>query len=438
LTKQATPKEDAATMPLANSLQHPLRLRRLFGVKTPTPRFENSDAPRLLLYAASNIGLGHLLRVLRIAQRVRQLRPEVNILLLTDNPHLSDLGPELAVPAILLPGFTFDTDSFSETPRSLRKKNSQLRDIRAALIQTTVAAFQPHVFLMDTNPHGKRNELQPALCHLARRSPSTRRVLQMRDIPFPPGENFRLSASPKRITEDSKLYDYLFVAGDSQFFDLATEYNWPDPVKRKLLYLGFITPETEKTQPATRSGSIVASFGGGWEAEPLASKVAQACLRLKEQIGDNLSLDLYPGPALQKEAFHKLENLLVDHPDIRIRQFSADFPQVLARADLAILQAGSTVFQILESPIPIILYARDFKTQEQQYRAARIRQFPNIETIDADWLENNDLDALMRNMLLAERTTRKTRFAYDGVNRAAKSLIQLLDSPNTRPETHGL
>jgi predicted glycosyltransferase len=56
----------------------------------------------------------------------------------------------------------------------------------------------------------------------------------------------------------------------------------------------------------------------------------------------------------------------------------------LAQADLAVLQAGSTPFQLLGSDAPILLTARDFKSREQAERARRLAALPGVRLLPND------------------------------------------------------
>lgn len=393
-----------------------------------------SDAPaRLLLYCASNVGLGHMFRLLRIARRVREMVPDLNILLLTDNLHLDITLAQDDVAVVKLPRFEFSNDQFEERPRCLRMENSQLRAIRAETIRAVVAAYAPRVFLMDTNPHGKRNELKPALQYLARWRPDCTRILQLRDIPFPPDESFRLQKDQSRLEKDVALYHRIWAAGDPDFFDMAVAYEWPESLSHKLEYLGFVIPPfPEKPEKPGEPRRIVASFGGGWEAQELAGKVLDAYLELVRRSGVRLCLDLYTGPALPESQLRPLQERVRERSDIRVCRFDASFSEALAQADLAILQGGSSPFQILETDIPLVIYARDFKTKEQQCRCEKLAAYPGVRVIDQAWMEAHVLDETLEEMLAAPREKRQTGLHFDGVEKGARALAELLGSSGTQ------
>ncbi|OPZ08938.1 MAG: hypothetical protein BWZ08_00802 [candidate division BRC1 bacterium ADurb.BinA292] len=403
--------------------------------------FEPTDPPRVLLYTASNVGLGHLFRVLRTAAELRRLLPRVNLLLLTDTEHLhvTQYYGQLAV--LRLPNFHYFGENFREKPVGLELSKGKLRLLRYNAMLAAVHSFQPHVFLMDTAPHGKRNELYPVLEYLAAQRRPPIRILQLRDVPFVPGEAERTDDARRQLTRNPDFYDYLFVAGDPQYFDLAKVYDWPKKITRKLFYLGFIIPEADGDgPPAVESGTereiermmqrparrIVASFGGGWEAEELGGALLAAYAELAAQRGEPLQFYLFTGPSAEDAALAGLQARAAGRDDVLIRKFSPRFSHLLARCDLAVLQAGSTPFQILETDIPMLLYARDFKSKEQQFRAEQMIRFANVELLGEDGGQPAVLRAAMARLLDAPRVPRRTGFRYGGVRRSARAIAAML------------
>jgi len=423
------------------------------GLAVSRPSMPSDSASRrVLLYAASVVGLGHMLRLVRIATRLRELVPGVEILLISDHPNLSSeqLGAEIAT--VKLPGYRFREGSFQEEPAALGLTCEQLYRMRVNIIMATVASFQPHAFLMDTAPHGKRNELKPALKWLGRSGTRATRILQLRDIPFPPEDKSKVNPSLARLRTEHEFYDRIFVAGNETFCDVVNEYDLPSEIARKIEYVGFVIPNRRSARgnSAGVSGSgtlpggdaalqamlnnparrIVAGFGGGWEADTLAPAVLDAFERLiasaPNSASGKLQLFMFTGPRIGDKVSAEIERRISGRDDIYISRFSSSFSEVLARADLAFLQAGSSIYQILDGDQPAILYARDFKTSEQQQRAERLARWPGIRLIDQNWMGQNSLADLMTSMLAAPRAARHTGYDFNGVQRAAESIAAIL------------
>lgn len=449
---------------------------RLFGSQGPEtwtarllePSIRDSGRVRVLMYCASNVGLGHLHRLTRIADALRAEIAELDVLLVTDTQTLTAGEIDPAIGLVRLPAFEFRDGSFKNRPAGMELEKQELRDLRANLILAAATGFQPHVVLMDTNPHGKRNELEPLLELMARLKKPPVRILLLRDIPFPPEEASRLSGDRARAEADFAFYDRIFVAGDRSFFDLTRHYGWSREVDARLEYLGFVSPAgkararevttdtdpgsvnlrkpvpverwegeggavspVEGEQPAIRETKslprhcrIVAAMGGGWELETFGHPVVDAYLHLYPDGGHGAQFSLFTGPGVETSEFDGLAALVKGRPDMRIERYSREFADELKSCDLAVLQAGSTPFQILESDIPMLIYSRDYSTAEQESRAERLCVYPGIERIRREDLEPSRLAGRMRTLLDEPRSRRTTGFSFAGAERAAEIIAE--------------
>lgn len=390
-----------------------------------------SGQPRLLFYCASNVGLGHLGRTLRVIAGLRSRLPEASFMLATDARD-SVLATQAANLACLrLPSFAFtDETSFSEKPFALSLSKRQLHIIRRNLLLTLVHSYQPNLVYMDTLPHGKQDEMREALRWLKRRHPGSRVVLCMRDIPAAPDETFKFTQSAL-VEKALAPYDRILIAGDSAFFDPGKEYGWPKAVQEKSRHIGFVVPrQVNPEKPHGGIQRILAAFGGGWEATALGKAVIEAVAAAQHQATSPLHLDLVTGPNLSPNELATLEKSKPESLSVSIQTYASDFAGLLARADVAILQAGSTVFQVLESDTPLILYYRDFKDREQEVRARLLQKFDGISVLGKPDLSADALTVELVKALSSKRTPRKTGFSFDGVENAVAEVLRLLPGPH--------
>jgi predicted glycosyltransferase len=386
--------------------------------------FAHDAPPRVMLYCASNVGLGHLHRLKRLAVALRKEIEAVDLLLVTDTQSLSAAEIDPDVGLVRLPGSQFQQGSFEGRAAGLSLDKNQLRDLRANLILAAGISFRPDALVMDTNPHGKRNELEPLLKHLARMDVPPYRVLEVRDIPFPPDEQSRLNADPKRVAADFALYDAVYVAGAPEFFDLAAEYKWPRSLAERLNYLGFVLPEMATHPPKhdPRVRRITAALGGGWEVETFGRPLIEAALKLRDSSSFSIAFTLVTGPAVDESARDELAALAKGAPEITLERYTSEFHGQLRSSDLAVLQAGSTPFQILDTDIQMLIYSRDYATREQEVRAERLARYPGVGRLLPDDLEPDSLARRMREALDSPRVARKTGLGFNGAQQAAKLL----------------
>jgi UDP-N-acetylglucosamine--N-acetylmuramyl-(pentapeptide) pyrophosphoryl-undecaprenol N-acetylglucosamine transferase len=110
--------------------------------------------PRLLFYAVNGLGLGHVTRLIAIARQVRRRVPDAEILFLTSSEAESVIYRE---------GFA----AFKVPSKTLRAQVNIRSATYARLLQTVtiniMAAFNPHVLVVDTFPAGVIQELLPVL-----------------------------------------------------------------------------------------------------------------------------------------------------------------------------------------------------------------------------------------------------------------------------------
>ena len=110
--------------------------------------------PRLLFYAVNGLGLGHVTRLIAIARQLRRQVPDAEIVFLTSSEAESVIYRE---------GFA----AFKVPSKTLRAEANIRPATYARLLQTLVlnlvAAFSPHVLVVDTFPAGVIQELLPVL-----------------------------------------------------------------------------------------------------------------------------------------------------------------------------------------------------------------------------------------------------------------------------------
>src|SRR5207248_3409922 len=110
--------------------------------------------PRILFYAVNGLGLGHVTRLLAIARKLRVLMPEAEIVFLTSSE---------AEDVIFREGFA----AFKVPSKTIRMDAHIRPSTYSRMVQTVtlnlLAAFHPHILVVDTFPAGAIQELLPVL-----------------------------------------------------------------------------------------------------------------------------------------------------------------------------------------------------------------------------------------------------------------------------------
>lgn len=392
------------------------------------------EGPRVLAYCASNIGLGHYIETVRTMAAMKRRRPDLEILLATDSRE-REMAERAGLARLELPGFEFvDDTQFKERPRCLNVENKRIRALRAAVLERVVKTFEPALIFMDGNPHGKRDEMLPAL-RLGRKL-GARPVMLMRDIPAPPGEKHKLAGTEAQILKHAAHYDRLLISSEREFYDVAETYQWPEAVRAKMAYVGFIA---EAVEPRPRAEALapwpaldpaaplaVAGFGGGWAVGETAPRLLDAIEQYRAQSGRALQLVLSIGPASDGATADALVRRAGEMGGVVIERFIPGFGAMLGAADLAILQAGFTVYQILEGATPVVLAPRAYSSREQEARAGRLAQLPGIRALEPGSLDRADWPEIFKWALGQGHPARKTGWRFDGAENAAAEALALL------------
>jgi UDP-N-acetylglucosamine--N-acetylmuramyl-(pentapeptide) pyrophosphoryl-undecaprenol N-acetylglucosamine transferase len=109
---------------------------------------------RWLFYAVNGLGLGHLTRLVGLARQIKQRSPEAQFLFLTTSEAEWLLWQE-GFASVKVPSLT--------ACRRSGLRHSTYSCLLHTVVVNTIAAFRPHVLVVDTFPAGSGQELLPVL-----------------------------------------------------------------------------------------------------------------------------------------------------------------------------------------------------------------------------------------------------------------------------------
>lgn len=109
---------------------------------------------RWLFYAVNGLGLGHLTRLMGLAHQLRQRSPESQFLFLTSSEAESLLWQE---------GFASVKVPSQAACRRSGLNYSTYTCLLHTVVTNAIAAFRPHILIVDTFPAGSAQELLPVL-----------------------------------------------------------------------------------------------------------------------------------------------------------------------------------------------------------------------------------------------------------------------------------
>ena len=325
------------------------------------------------MYSHDTYGLGHIRRTMAIAAQLQN--PNTNILILTGSPIAGRFSFPPQVDFVRIPGMIKKTNE-EYLSMSIKINAGHALDIRKKIIIATVKAFQPHLFIVDKEPLGLKNEILPTLKWLRKCCPRTRTVLGLRDI-MDDAETVKDNWAKKGIYQAlDKYYSEIWSYGIQEFYDPIKEYDIPESVSRKIRFTGYIPREIKSKKEAIQERRrnkiskedklVVVTAGGGGDGYP----IMDAYLSMLELQGSvPYKSILITGPFMPKsqrqEIFRRSRKLKV-----KVFHFYRQMEKIMAAADLVISMGGyNTLCELMSQNTVSLLIPRDTPRLEQTLRA---------------------------------------------------------------------
>lgn len=273
---------------------------------------------KVMLFAYDGTGLGHLMRLVKIAWGLSE---ECQVMVVSGHKAMPDIIPE-EIQYYLLP-------NFSELREEKRYTNEQTNKVRIKILENLIIDFMPDVFVTDYLPLGKRCELARiitsynCLKYFVLRSDIGGDRLTHEDV-----------FSNRNIAILKRYYHRILLASDPIVTSLEV-YSWlPTDILDMIVYIGCVTyPVSTKQIIDTRLAYLtghtqkwmVCSAGGGRISQDFSKK----CIEMaKDKRFADWKIDIIlgnysqlPWPYGQTETFsignitihRKLKNLYLLH-----------------------------------------------------------------------------------------------------------------------------
>ena len=220
---------------------------------------------KVMLFAYDGTGLGHLMRLIKIAWG---LSKECQVMVVSGHKAMPDIIPE-EIQYYLLP-------NFSDLREENCYTNEQTNKIRIKILEKLIQQFKPDAFVTDYLPLGKRCELAGiitgynCLKYFVLRSDIGGDRLTHEDV-----------FSTRNIIILKRYYHRILLASDPVVTSIEV-YSWlPTEIRNMIVYIGCVTYPVSTTQMAetrlaylTRHTKkwIVCSAGGGRISQEFSRK----------------------------------------------------------------------------------------------------------------------------------------------------------------------
>jgi predicted glycosyltransferase len=381
---------------------------------------------RIALYSHDALGLGHVRRNLAIAGALARRETKHATLLVTGAREAGVFPMPPGTDCLALPALTKAGGGYRA--RSIGMRLDALVELRAAAIASALVAFDPDVLIVDKRALGVRKELRPAL-ELLREAGHTRLVLGLRDVLDSPSEVRREWSASGDADAAREYYDALWIYGDPQVYDVATECRLDPELQDRICYSGYLARRHEpKEARYTELRALrlddhpfaLCLVGGGQDGHLLADSFAHA------NFPAGMLGVIVTGPFMPQSERHHLHRLAELRSDLRVVEFLQDPTLLMRRAASVVAMGGyNTICELLTAGARALIVPRTSPRREQLIRAERMAQLGVLDMVRPDELRPRLLTRWIAGDDNGDRSAGK-RVDLNGLRRLPRLLDELI------------
>lgn len=377
---------------------------------------------KLVVYSHDTYGLGNLQRMSSICRYLAETLSNISILLVSGSPmaHSFRMGP--GVDYIKLPCLTrVGTEGYA--PKFLALGINETIKLRADLILSAVANFQPDLLLVDKKPFGVKNELAPALQFIKQKLPRTKLALILRDILDAPDVTTKIWQRHGYFQAIADFYAQVLVMGVAEIFDPRREYDFPASVAQKVQFCGYTRREPGRRsiqeirhELGLEAGErlIVVTPGGGEDGYDLIANYLAALRDIPQS--ERLFSLIVSGPEMRHEQRQSIQQTIAQTPRAKCIEFTNDLMSYFNAAEVVVAMSGyNTVCEILTLQRRAVLVPRVRPVQEQLIRAERMAALGFVRYVHPDQLTPETMRAALLDQLHADQASSANRINLDAL-----------------------
>ena len=391
---------------------------------------------RIAFYSYDEQGLGHVRRSIAIAYALSEARPS-SILLIAGAREASLFRLPEGTDTLALPAPATDFNGTRRAP-SLGLDTAGTLRVRSHALRSALAAYDPHVLIVDRLPLGVHDELADSLGVL--RAMGTRLVLGMREVLDDPAYVRAEWDRAGAIATLRRNYHAIWVYGDPDVYDPAVEYDLPADLREIVRYAGYLDRHArERSLPgdgADRRRDLglpdgrlaLCLLGGGEDGHRLAEAFATA----RRPAGTTGVI--VTGPFMRADSRARLAEIARDRDDLRVLGFVPDAELLVPLADDVVAMGGyNTTCEIVASGTRALIVPRAEPRREQLIRAQAIAARGAVDLLHPDRLSAQALSEWLAAGDAARERRAPARIDLDGLERLPALLDEVLAPTGARP-----
>ncbi len=348
---------------------------------------------RVLVYSHDTFGLGNIRRMLEVARHLVHSSSEVSVLVITGSPMLHAFRIPQGIDYVKLPCLSRNVQG-RYAARSLDLSLQSTVRLRANLIKSAIADFEPDLVLVDKKPFGVEDELAGALEALPTHQKRPRMVLLLRDILDSPEATARVWRKNGYFEAITTYYDQVLVVGCPEVFDLRQEYEFPPFAAAKVQFCGYIAREPGRQTRAQmrlalkigeRERLVLVTPGGGEDGYALVDNALRGMAQL--QPAQRPRMHIVCGPEMAQAQREAVAAAAAALPGVSLQDFCDDMMSLHAAADVVLAMGGyNTVCELLSCAKRALLVPRVKPGLEQCIRAERMAAMGLLAMLHPDQL----------------------------------------------------
>jgi predicted glycosyltransferase len=314
-----------------------------------------------LFYCQHSLGIGHLVRTLRLAEASLTYGP-VLVICGGELPPQLRIDPRIRV--VPLPPLRMDSDNKLVDAVGAR----DIDDIfakRARLVKQAVCQFAPNAVMIEMFPFGRKKFAAEvfSIIRTARASGKTTVFCSVRDVLVSRGKN-QTHYDERAVAWLNENFDAVLIHSDPDFVRLNETFSCYAKIRIPALYTGYISG-AQTACAATRLRRVVVSAGGGRVGQDLLAVASEASDRFRQQL--DLDMLVVAGPNGTKP---RVAN---GGPGPSTVDYVADLPAAFACSAISISQCGyNTAIDVLKTRTPAIFVPFEAPSEDEQLKRAEL------------------------------------------------------------------
>jgi len=377
-----------------------------------------SRQARILYYVQHLLGIGHLMRSVRICEALKNEGVQVTIV--SGGMPVQGFPPE-GIDHIALPSIAVRDGDFSTiVDVNDREIDDAFRSVRRERLLEIYDELTPDLVVLEAFPFGRRQlrfELIPLLEKIEASSAKPVVVSSVRDI-------LQKRTKPGRDDDVLQLinqhFDKILVHGDPRFFRLEETFPKASEINDKVIYSGLVCAKSSKD--VAENFDVVVSAGGG----AVGAELVEVAIAAAKLLPETVSWCVITGP--NSPINEDLEEMSTLSPNIKFEKFRSDFPSLLKSATLSVSQAGyNTVSDILSARCHCLLVPYSASGESEQLdRANRLAALGIATVLHQENLSAENMASMINELLNTASPTVDISLDTNGAEQSAKALLELI------------